>query len=160
MGKSPKNEEETNITSADPMVRVEAFSTAGQAVALAQSLGLDAGCAVRGHGSRAAGTWMMTNWARERERTMGPRTRELPSYLGSFCAGIPFWVTLNLLQLSHQIKGKDIWGGGVILPELPTVPLYPSVFYYLLATFYLVLILNVLYTLLHLIFIEILRVCR
>lgn len=31
---------------ADPMVRVEALSTAGKAVALAQSLGLDAGCAV------------------------------------------------------------------------------------------------------------------
>lgn len=42
--------------SADPVVRVEAFSTAGQAAALAQSLGLDAGCAVRGRGSGAAGT--------------------------------------------------------------------------------------------------------
>lgn len=56
MGKSPKSENDTNSTSADPVVRVEAFSTAGQAAALAQSLGLDAGCAVRGRGSGAAGT--------------------------------------------------------------------------------------------------------
>ena len=56
MGKSPKSENDTNSTSADPVVRVEAFSTAGQAAALAQSLGLDAGCAVRGRGSGAVGT--------------------------------------------------------------------------------------------------------
>lgn len=36
---------------ADTMVRVEALSTVGQTVALAQGLGLDAGGAVRGRGS-------------------------------------------------------------------------------------------------------------
>lgn len=48
---------------ADPMVRIEVLSTVGQTVALAQSLGVDAGCTVRGPGSRAAGTRLMTNFA-------------------------------------------------------------------------------------------------
>lgn len=38
------------------MARVEALSTAWQAVALAKSLGMDAGYAVRGFRSRASGT--------------------------------------------------------------------------------------------------------
>lgn len=48
---------------ADPVVRVEALSTAGQTVALAQSLGVGAGCTVRGPGSGAAGTRVVTNSA-------------------------------------------------------------------------------------------------
>lgn len=48
---------------ADPMVRVEALSTAGQTAALTQSLGVDAGHTVRGRGSRAAGTRVMTHFA-------------------------------------------------------------------------------------------------
>lgn len=48
-------------TFADPVVRVEALSTAGQTVTLAQSLGVGAGCTVRGPGSGAAGTRVVTN---------------------------------------------------------------------------------------------------
>lgn len=48
---------------AEPVVRVEALSTAGQAVALTQSPGLDAGCAVGARGSRAAGTRIVTSSA-------------------------------------------------------------------------------------------------
>lgn len=49
--------------SADPMVRVEALSTAGQTVALLQNLRVDAGCTVRGPGSGAACTRVMTDFA-------------------------------------------------------------------------------------------------
>lgn len=48
---------------ADPVVGVEAHSTVGQAVALAQSPRVGAGCTVRGPGSRAAGTRVMTYFA-------------------------------------------------------------------------------------------------
>lgn len=61
MGNSLKNEVNTSDTFADPVVREEAFSTAGQTVALAQGLGVGAGCAVRSHGPRAAGTRVMTD---------------------------------------------------------------------------------------------------
>lgn len=60
-GNSLKNKSSTSDTFADPAVREEAFSTDGQAVASVQGLGLDAGCAVRSRGSRAAGTRVMTN---------------------------------------------------------------------------------------------------
>lgn len=59
MGKSLKKDK--SGTFADPMVRVEALSTAGQTAALTQSLGVDAGHTVRGRGSRAAGTRVMTH---------------------------------------------------------------------------------------------------
>ena len=51
MGKSLKNDDDASDTFADPVVRVEAFSTVGQTVALAQGLGVDAGRTVRGRGS-------------------------------------------------------------------------------------------------------------
>lgn len=41
---------------ADPVVGIEALSTAGQTAALSESLGVDAGCAVRACGSGATGT--------------------------------------------------------------------------------------------------------
>lgn len=48
---------------ADPVVRVEALSTAGQTVALMKSLGMEAGCTVRGCRSGASGTGDVTNFA-------------------------------------------------------------------------------------------------
>lgn len=60
-GKCLKNNNDTNNTFADPMVRVEALSTAGQTVALLQNLRVDAGCTVRGPGSGAACTRVMTD---------------------------------------------------------------------------------------------------
>lgn len=51
MGKSLKNDDDASDTFAGPVVRVEALSTVGQTVALAQGLGVDAGCTVRGRGS-------------------------------------------------------------------------------------------------------------
>lgn len=56
MGKALKHNDGTNNTFADPMVRVEALSTGGQTVALAQNLGVGAGRTLRGPWSRAAGT--------------------------------------------------------------------------------------------------------
>lgn len=61
MGKSLKNNDDTNNTFADPMGRVEALPTAGQTVAVLQNLRVDAGCTVRGPGSGAACTRVMTN---------------------------------------------------------------------------------------------------
>ena len=67
------------------MVGVEALSTAGQTVALAQGLGVDAGGAVRGPGPWAAGTWAVTN-CRRKEHSGTEVTRAPTSWLGPSCA--------------------------------------------------------------------------
>lgn len=69
-------------TFTDPMVRVEAFSTVWQTVALTKSLGMDAGCTVSSCRSRAAGTGWVTNWGGERS-TAGCRHHSDTSWLVS-----------------------------------------------------------------------------
>lgn len=151
MGKSLKNDDDASDTFADPVVRVEALSTVGQTVALAQGLGVDAGCTVRGRGSWAAGTRVVTNWGREEEgNTMGPRwlgcllLGQAPYVLGS-----PLIYHSIPLQLLHKIK-RYMCSKVVIAPELPTLPLYPSftMFYQLFISYPLCMfVLSVLYIL-------------
>lgn len=162
MGTFLQNDDDTNDTFADPVVRVEALSTAGQAVALAQSPGLDASCAVWAHGSRAAGTWIMTSWGREWEGHHGTQvTREPTSRLGSLCARKPLLCHSQspLAVTPHQgERSFRKWSYTQNCLQWHFTHLL-SMFYYLLAILCLVFLLRGLYTLL-LIFIAIMRFCR
>lgn len=57
-----RNNSDTNRTFTDPVVKIEALSTAWQAMTLMENMGMDAGHTVRSCRSRAAGTHVVTNW--------------------------------------------------------------------------------------------------
>lgn len=126
MGKSLKNTDDTSNTFADSMVRVEALSTVGKTVALAQSPGVDAGCTVRGSGSRAAGTRVMTYWEREWEmNTKGPKWLKSP-LLGwvPYVLGSPLLDHSQSLFSSHTKSKEEMCKGVIISLDLPTLPNY------------------------------------
>lgn len=156
MGKCLKNNDDTNNTSADPMVRVEALSTAGQTVALLQNLRVDAGCTVRGPGSGAACTRVMTDWGRERQGNTRDRGEwRATSWLGSVGARKPSPHHTQSPFSSHTKSRGKMCQEVVTSPELPTLPFTHllSMFSYLSATLYLVFVLNILYAFPLLIFI-------
>ena len=119
------------------MVRVEALSTVGQTVALAQGLGVDAGGAVSGRGSWAAGTWVVTNWGRKEYN--GTRvTRESTSWPASSCAKMPAFLSSIPLTCCTKSRGIRVrrWLCYQHRSRCNSAHL-SSTFYYLLATLYL-----------------------
>lgn len=134
MGKALKHNDGTNNTFADPMVRVEALSTSGQTVALAQNLGVGAGCTLRGLWSRAAGTWVMTNWGREWEGNTkwlrwpkSPLLDWAPNALGS-----PLLYHLQPPFSSHTKSREKMCPEVIIIRRTAHIVLSPSFIHVLL----------------------------
>ena len=81
-----------------------------------------------------------------------------------YVPGSPSYITLNPIQLSHQIKGKDVLGGRItpITVHSDPLPIFYtcSIINYPLFSVSISPLLSGVYTLLHLIFIAMMRFCR